>query len=120
MFESILVGVICLYIAKRIFLRSTYDVHAELQRLQADNDRLSAFHKQNIATIEQLLNEKQENLIRRSTTGSVNELVVFDALAREKRATSALTAVLRAQGCTQVQIDEVLKTIENVQPGDAQ
>lgn len=43
----------------------------------------------------------------------IRELVTQDALRREVRAKAALVAVLQQQGCSQEQVDEVLRKVDN-------
>ena len=123
MFESLVVGIICLWLAKRIVWAPRYDMHKEVNRLQAENDRLNLKRKELLDQLETLLNTKREQLensAKRELTGSLDEMVVTDALNREKRAKSALAALVRAHGCSEQQVQEVLNSIDNLQPGDAQ
>lgn len=51
-------------------------------------------------------------------SNELDKRVAEDAMAREARATSALVAVMRNDGCTDEQIESVLREVENRKDGD--
>ena len=44
--------------------------------------------------------------------------IAEDALRRERRAKAAIWNMLKQQGCTEAQIEDVISTIDNVEAGD--
>ena len=48
----------------------------------------------------------------------LDRMLLEDALAREQRAKAALVAVLRTDGCTEDQIEDVMNAVDCTQDGD--
>jgi hypothetical protein len=54
----------------------------------------------------------------RTQTGQLDFEVAQDAMQREKRAKAALRAILKNNGCSEAQIDDVLSSVDNREDGD--
>ena len=75
-------------------------------------------HEEQAATLCRILDEAKAKL----PVPAVDELarqVTLDAIQRETRAKSAVVAVLKQTGCTEQQIEDVLKAVDGAEEGDS-
>jgi hypothetical protein len=57
--------------------------------------------------------EKVKAIASKPELGELDQLLLQDAMNRETRAKAALIAVLQSQGCSERQIEDVLKTVDD-------
>lgn len=83
------------------------------QKIDVEYDRAKRLTTQLEEVISRKLEKQNKlNLKAPSTLPELDQLVLQDALAREKRAIAALVAVLQQQGCSEEEIASVLETVE--------
>ena len=59
-----------------------------------------------------------EMMRKQINNGELDRAIANDAVNRETRAKAALVAILKQDGCSQDQIDDVLQSVDDQKPGD--
>jgi hypothetical protein len=95
-----------------------YQAKGTRMALDKQSSELTAAREEYRKTI-QILHSTLDNLrVQDDITTTQRELdyhITSDALAREKRAKAALEAVLRTTGCTDAQVEDVLRSIDHAE-----
>ena len=66
----------------------------------------------------EMMEKAATQLTTQPRTDDLSLSIAEDALRRERRAKAAIRNMMRVQGCTEAQIEDVLNTVDNVQDGD--
>jgi len=107
---ELITGMVLLLIARAIFKTREMDTYSQrYNKLSQDNQKRTDTQ---LETLNKLIADYSQMRKNLKEEIALNRQVTEDAINQSDRAKAALIAVLRTQGCTESQIDEVLQKVE--------